>query len=240
MIQPRPASPIVSNFELLLPDALTAAQNMALDDLLLDRPGWFIRLTRWQEAAITIGRFQSSSDSLAGCETIESVRRVTGGGAILHGDDLTLAIAGDCPSAIFRRRRPAEVAATISAVLAEMFECTATSRGGESQEISMQHISDCFQRSSPSDVVVDGPSGKIKAGGIALAFRDSRVLIEVSLRRELLQADPGDDRPLLGQLGFLLGLGEMTLSEGALDDDWMQQIDERVLERFGTTSWNQR
>ena len=240
MIQPRPASPIVSNFELLLPDALTAAQNMALDDLLLDRPGWFIRLTRWQEAAITIGRFQSSADSLLGFEELESVRRVTGGGAILHGEDLTLAIAGDCPSAIFECRSPAAVSAIVSTLLADLFDCTATSRGGESQEGSMQHISDCFQRSSPSDVVVDGPGGKIKAGGLALAFRDSRVLIEVSLRRELLDADPGDDRTRLEQLGSLLGLGEMTLSEGALDDDWMQQIDERVQNRFGTTSWNQR
>jgi lipoate-protein ligase A len=243
MTHQAPTSSIVSTFDLLLPDALTAAQNMALDELLLDRPGWFIRLTRWQEAAITIGRFQSPADSLAGfeeVEAIESVRRVTGGGAILHGEDLTLAIAGDCPSDIFRRRRPAEVAATVSSVLADLFECTATSRGGKSQENSMQHISDCFQRSSPSDVVVDGPRGKIKAGGIALAFRDSRVLIEVSLRRELLQADPTDDRTRLEQLGCLLGLGEMTLSEGALDDDWMQQIDERVQNRFGTTRWNQR
>jgi len=114
MTHQAPTSSIVSTFDLLLPDALTAAQNMALDELLLDRPGWFIRLTRWQEAAITIGRFQSPADSLAGFEEVEAARRVTGGGAILHGEDLTLAIAGDCPSDIFRRRRPAEVAATVS------------------------------------------------------------------------------------------------------------------------------
>jgi len=54
MTHQAPTSSIVSTFDLLLPDALTAAQNMALDELLLDRPGWFIRLTRWQEAAITI------------------------------------------------------------------------------------------------------------------------------------------------------------------------------------------
>ena len=244
---------IENSYHLLAPGPLSAPQNMALDDLLLDQSGWFLRLTRWQQPVVTLGRFQPwpESDDRSGFPSIHpcgdlpappgslaAVRRATGGGAILHGDDLTIAIAGDCPSSVFSQRSPTAVANIISSKLSRLFEGHASRRGGDTREASMQHITDCFRRSSPSDVVVDGPRGPIKAGGIALAFRRGRVLIEASLRRDLLEAHPTDDLENLQRLGLLLGLPSAKSSEGDLGEPWQEQISRRVQQRFGDPIWN--
>ncbi len=243
----------------LAPDPLPPADNMALDDLLLEEPGWFVRLTRWDRPAVTIGRFQPWPDSDASddsgfprlhpvgqisppAKTLPAVRRVTGGGAILHGEDLTLAIAGDCPSEIFPRRRPTEVAARISLILADLFDAPAASRSGQDREGAMKNIADCFLRRSPSDVVVTTRDGIIKAGGIALAFRNGRVLIEASLRRDLLVADPADDLARLTRLARSLGLevADGEPENPLLSESWSQQVARRVEERFGNPAWNRR
>ncbi|MAW77219.1 MAG: hypothetical protein CMJ95_07535 [Planctomycetes bacterium] len=243
----------------LAPGALTVADNMALDDLLLDEPGWFIRLTRWAAPAVTIGRFQpwpERHDSFVaglhslhpfgvtstGPDSLPTVRRVTGGGGIVHGQDLTIAVAGDCPSQTFPNRRPAEVAACISSILANLFETPACSRAGDDRESSMRDIADCFARQSASDVVVAGPEGPIKAGGIALAFRNGRVLIEASLRRDLLAADPDDDLQRLSRLAIELGLQPQRWEQGNsfLQGSWSEEIATRVSNRFGNPDWNRR
>ena len=243
----------------LAPGPMSAADNMALDELLLDEPGWFMRLTRWDSPAVTIGRFQSWPELVGqddcglpplhtfdtpttNADSLPTVRRITGGGAIVHGQDLTIAIAGDCPSGVFPQRRPVEVARRISSILAELFDRPASCRSGDSSERSMKVIADCFQRQSASDVVVSGPDGPIKAGGIALAFRDGRVLIEASLRRDLLDADPADDLQRLARLATALGLEpqpwqkDHTVRQGS----WSRQIADRVRERFGNPQWNRR
>ncbi|PCJ13294.1 MAG: hypothetical protein COB10_05815 [Planctomycetota bacterium] len=243
----------------LAPCPLSAADNMALDDVLLDEPGWFIRRTRWDSPAVTIGRFQqwprSDRQDTSGLpllhpfgttpespDSLPTVRRITGGGAIVHGEDLTIAIAGDCPSATFPRRRPTEIAARISAILAGLFDQTASSRQGDSKESSMQEIANCFGRQAASDVVVTGIDGPIKAGGIALAFRAGRVLIEASLRRDLLAADPADDLSRLVRLAKTLGLEPQQWQQGTdlLQEYWARKISDRVRNRFGNPHWNRR
>jgi hypothetical protein len=106
----------------------------------------------------------------------------------------------------------------------------------------MQEVADCFNRQSASDVVVPGIDGPIKAAGIALAFRDGRVLIEVSLRRDLLAADPCDDLSRLVRLAKSLGLEPQRWQQGAdlVQGCWARKISDRVRERFGNPHWNRR
>jgi lipoate-protein ligase A len=55
-----------------------------------------LRLYRWDPPALSIGRFQPDADvDRAACERagVEVVRRPTGGRALLHGGDLTYAVA---------------------------------------------------------------------------------------------------------------------------------------------------
>ncbi len=75
--------------------------NMAFDEMLLNefkssnRMGIF-RLYEWNPPAISIGRFQDAPKvlnlQLCNEENIQVVQRITGGGAILHNEELTYSI----------------------------------------------------------------------------------------------------------------------------------------------------
>lgn len=74
---------------------------MAIDDALLqnfdpDRSLPILRLYGWSPAALSIGRFQHAQDTLESmsCQAagLPVVRRITGGGAIYHADELTYSI----------------------------------------------------------------------------------------------------------------------------------------------------
>ena len=277
------------------PGFLNPAENMALDALLLDLPGWWFRLTRWSTPCVTLGRFQTFPDgsipppstrqpiqrethgeipqiypfqiypqiTLSQPATaLPAVRRITGGGSILHGEDLTIAISGPCPSAVFPRRKPAEVAAYISQKISAVLGDHIQTRGGHDEENSMQNIVDCFDRRSPSDLVFDPGSGPVKAGGLALAFRPGRVLLEGSLKREHLGFDrPHDqtcdqtyDRQWLSRVAQqLLSLpphssledGSHRWHEDLSDIPWQEShlgecVRQKVDSQFGQEKWNRR
>ena len=72
-----------------------AALNMAIDEALIENIGDapILRIYGWQPAAVSIGYFQSIRDEvdLEKCSKIgvDVVRRLTGGGAVLHETELT-------------------------------------------------------------------------------------------------------------------------------------------------------
>src|SRR5262245_2164264 len=75
-----------------------AAWNMSVDEaLLLEawRAGPVLRLYRWRGPALSLGYRQVAPAWTARCAElgVEVVRRVTGGGAVLHVADLTYAVA---------------------------------------------------------------------------------------------------------------------------------------------------
>ncbi len=74
-----------------------AAQNMAIDYLLARScVDPVLRFYRWSPAAVSIGRFQSLQAEVDTdyCQKhgVDVVRRVTGGGAVFHDDELTYSI----------------------------------------------------------------------------------------------------------------------------------------------------
>lgn len=72
-----------------------AAQNMAIDEALIESVGEvpILRIYRWRPAAVSIGYFQSMNEEVdfTKCREIgvDIVRRLTGGGAVLHEYELT-------------------------------------------------------------------------------------------------------------------------------------------------------
>jgi lipoate-protein ligase A len=92
----------------------SAAEQMAADRALLDAVADgappVLRLYQWDPPALALGRFQSDDDvDRAACARlgVDVVRRPTGGRALLHGGDLTYAVA--IP-------RPAGAAGSVDAV----------------------------------------------------------------------------------------------------------------------------
>lgn len=77
-----------------------AATNMAIDEVILlrqeDYPQPTLRLYDWSQPAFSFGYFQKISNEIdvARCEThgVELVRRMTGGGIVVHGWDVTYSI----------------------------------------------------------------------------------------------------------------------------------------------------
>ena len=87
---------------LILDPPRRATLNMAIDEFLMESqkdPGSLptLRLYQWSEPAYSIGYFQNINEvarrfQRAGRE-LRVVRRLTGGGIVPHGDDLTLSLA---------------------------------------------------------------------------------------------------------------------------------------------------
>src|SRR5207302_3764961 len=78
----------------------TAALNMAIDEAILEcatEPT--IRFYQWDHPALSFGYFGRYAD--AADETRDIVRRWTGGGIVLHGNDLTYAIVIPAGNAAF-------------------------------------------------------------------------------------------------------------------------------------------
>ncbi len=84
-------------WRLLLDGPADAAWNMSVDEsLLLCAPGSApsVRLYEWREPAVSLGFRQAEPEWLGRCDAlgVQVVRRVTGGGAVLHAGDLTYAV----------------------------------------------------------------------------------------------------------------------------------------------------
>ncbi len=75
---------------------LHPCRNMALDEALLRTPGPpTLRLYGWSPPGLSLGYFQAASDFWAVSGDHVMVRRLTGGGAIYHTDEITFAITAD-------------------------------------------------------------------------------------------------------------------------------------------------
>ncbi len=88
-------------FRLLNTGAGSAAMNMAIDEAVLEHVALgavkpTLRFYGWSPAAVTIGYFQSLLEEvdLEACKKhdIQYVRRITGGGAVLHEHEITYSI----------------------------------------------------------------------------------------------------------------------------------------------------
>jgi lipoyl(octanoyl) transferase len=154
------------------------AWNMAVDEVLLDwaahEQGCWLRLYRWTPATLSLGYFQPDSGRAEhpASRNCPVVRRLTGGGAILHDDELTysLVIPAGHPLAAHRDRLYQAVHLALADALAEMGVKAGlwpAFRPGEGPEPFL-----CFQRRAPGDLV----AGQTKIAGSAQRRRRGAVL----------------------------------------------------------------
>ena len=97
---------MLSRFRLIIDIPRSATQNMALDEALVETQTAdampCIRFYQWEEPAVTVGYFESVEKTVsrlqAGKKDLAVVRRLTGGGAVLHGKDLTFSLCARLPN----------------------------------------------------------------------------------------------------------------------------------------------
>lgn len=143
----------------------TGAWNMAVDEALLEsafeRKMCTVRLYRWAEPTLSLGYFQPAeyARSSPHLRDLPLVRRLTGGGAILHHHEWTYSCTLP-PPLVPRDPRElyARVHRQIIAVLAEL-GISAELRGavcGKWESAAGQEPFLCFSRGDPRDVVIGG------------------------------------------------------------------------------------
>lgn len=158
------------------------AWNMAVDELLLDsavRDGRLsLRWYRWNEPTVSLGYFQDrvALDALPALGGLPAVRRLTGGGAIVHDRELTYSCA--VPASHPLAARPRELYTLIHGeivALLNAWQVPARLRGTAVDGRSGEFL--CFGRGDDFDVVV----GNQKILGSAQRRRKGAVLQHGSL-----------------------------------------------------------
>jgi len=190
--------------------AATGAANMAADELLLtaavEHGECAIRWYQWSEPTISLGYFQDCArDSLPEyLQSLPSIKRITGGGAILHHHELTYASA--IPAAHPLAREPRELYVTVHEQIAAVltrFEITVRMRGESCHEKNAEFL--CFARGDSFDLVL----GDHKIAGSAQRRRKGAILQHGSLilrRSEFAQQFPG----LFDLAGREIALDDLT------------------------------
>lgn len=203
---------------------LDGASNMAIDEAILTAVGQgqaasTLRFYRWSAPTISLGHFQKHAQIAELPQPFKSlpiVRRITGGGAILHDAELTYSLILPGGHHLVEGRGPAAgygaVHEALIAVLAS-YGLSAQLRRGPAPTSSQRGPFFCFERNNPSDVMINGK----KIAGSA----QRRTLKSLLQHGSLMLANP------LGQPG-LATIGDFRLTNSpdaeVLAKEWAKQL----------------
>lgn len=241
---------------LLIDPALPGADNMAIDEAMLESAAAIgqptLRWYAWSKPTLSLGYFQSWSDRPTMLAPLTTVRRLSGGGAILHDQEATysLVIPNHRDHAEIRelvRGLHGFVADWLNAVSPR--QVTARLHEGRPKPPSEEPFL-CFQRRAASDLVLDAGDDDHKILGSAQRSRSGVLLQHGSI---LLSAS--DHAPMLrgiNDLGFdvhpetlLEYLTQMaarhwgwTFVRSTLSDGERSRARELVHERYTRSEWN--
>ncbi|MBM4010047.1 MAG: biotin/lipoate A/B protein ligase family protein [Planctomycetota bacterium] len=214
--------------------------NMAADELLAeeaDRRGDpVMRFYSWTTPTVSIGAFQRLEEAAA-CPAIAGlpiVRRPSGGGAILHGTDLTYAAAvpkshpcGGAPQALYDAVHLAAIA-----VLGELgFAAHLHVPGGDDPPADALL---CFSRRAPGDVVVrvPRPPAGLAADPKVLGSAQRRLGGTVLQHGSLLLSRA----PAAGMAARHPGLSDLSVGPATWTPRWLaDRWGARLAESFGGT-----
>ncbi len=248
---------------LLIDPPASGPRNMAVDEALLASSAAgaiTLRVYAWQPATLSLGYFQAAQERAAHVASRDCavVRRASGGGAILHDQELTYSLTMPCADRFGNRaaevyrsvhRSLIETLATwnINAKLvAELTPADVLAATAESDPFL------CFLRRSPEDIVVAGAkivgsaqrrhSGALLQHGSVLLAR-SRFAPELPGLAEVAEHLPAPicfdlflERwlPILQQsLSLSFTRGSLTASEEVAANEWES-------DRFATDEWTNK
>jgi lipoyl(octanoyl) transferase len=213
--------------------------NMALDAALLalaiDRAESVVRIYRWKVPTVTLGYFQASTTTLQQSNPFPDlpvVRRLSGGGAILHHHEWTYSCI--LPPHHPARKNPSQLYQTVHLALIELLvRCSApcrlrgepnhqSSTPSEETTAATEHFL-CFLRGNPNDIIHD--SG-FKIVGSAQRRRQGAILQHGSILIRASNHTP--DLPGLLDLSpsFDLQLFQTSLPDviaGAVAESWQRR-----------------
>lgn len=237
-------------------DPCSGARNMATDEYLLEAAisdGLrVVRMYRWSEPTVSLGHFQDADDDSLRTrfQGLAAVRRLSGGGAILHHHELTYSMV--LPADDLLTREPTTLYARVHRAIIEVlkeFGAECAMRGEDASQPSEPFL--CFVRGDRHDIHCAGH----KVVGSAQRRRKGAVLQHGSI---ILNRSPhaneipglcdlsrtfadristaGQVSRLQSSLGFAIGrsLGE-TAEAHELPEDASDRIAELEASRYSST-----
>jgi len=139
------------------------AFNMGLDGALLEDAGSppTLRFYTWTPATLSLGYFQRFDDVPAASEATSIVRRITGGGAIHHQNELTFSISTTLSHPLFKgpvARSYERIHELVQGALSRL-GCEASLRGDEALLSDAMETGMCFHHSTAQDLAWGGRKG---------------------------------------------------------------------------------
>ena len=209
---------------IVLPDTAPhdAPLNMAIDEALLRaaiRPTF--RIYRWARPAVSFGYFGKWSDAIAAGPGREIVRRWTGGGIVLHGEDLTFSL-------IVPRMHPFFAVSPRESYCA-IHECVAAALGNASlAAITQPQISPaCFQNPVQHDVLI----ANRKVAGGAQRRAKCGLLHQGSIQ------EVADSESLTAMLARKFAAHHSTI---AMRSEIQDEAEKLSREKYATDEWARR
>lgn len=141
--------------------------NMAVDEAMLTAVGKgnappTLRFYRWSQPTISLGHFQRFTELQQldpRFRNLAVVRRITGGGAILHDAELTYSLILPCRHRLVDKRSPNTLYVAVHKALITVLASLGLSaqlRHGARPTSQQKGPFFCFERVNPSDVMVAG------------------------------------------------------------------------------------
>ncbi len=196
---------------------------MAVDEVLLqwavEQGGCSWRFYGWNEPTLSLGYFQphDTRREHAPSRVCPVVRRLTGGGAIVHDDELTYSVALPAAHPLAARRDTLYevIHNSLIEVLADLglaaALCSPSIRRPQPQDPFL-----CFQRRAPGDVLL----GRAKIAGSAQRRRRGAVLQHGSVL--LGRSVAAEELPGLQEVA------DQSISATALADAWLTRLPARL------------
>ena len=221
------------------PGPLPAPWNMAIDEALLERGGLpILRFYRWQRPTVSFGCLQSFREVSERFPDRELIRRVTGGGAVEHGDggetatySLSVPRVGGLLAAL--GERPAEAFRRVHLLLAQAIAAqnitVALHEGGSTAAPGGA----CFRDPPvPGDLVLAGDGRKI--AGAAQRRTRSGMLHQGSIR-----VPGGLAVPRLAE-DFASALTGERMGQLKISSWDARRADELVRTKYSQPAWTER
>jgi lipoate-protein ligase A len=237
---------------LIDPQPNSGSWNMALDEVLLETAVHegvsIVRVYDWSEATVSLGYFQDAeaADRNPEFAKLPKVRRLSGGGAILHHHELTysLALPATHPLAGEPRRMYEAVHERILAVL-KRFGISAQMRGTDLNENDEPFL--CFGRKDPRDIIyrehkILGSAQRRRRGAVlqhgSLLLKRSAYALAFPGIDDLCEENQCDGRlasELADEIGLLISNNCVDFSISDIDRIRIIQLQNQ---RYSTLHWN--
>ena len=245
---------------LIINNPLDGPSNMAIDEAMLTAVGQgqslpTLRFYRWSQPTISLGHFQryAEVEQLAeGFHSLPIVRRITGGGAILHDAELTYSLILPVKHPLAESRGPQTLYLAVHRALITVLShlgLSAQLREGSRPASQQKGPFFCFERANPSDVMVSGRkiAGSAQRRTLKSLLQHGSLMLDNPLGQPslttLAEHKPGalpDTHSLAKawaeELAKTLGL---NLTEGMLDKTEIS-LAETLQAKYASDDWTKR